>query len=222
MTLNFLDLYNAVAEQAWSMFDPDADSKEDFESGLKSSINKALSALWNSYPFNFKIKTKKLSAQTGKAAYPLPNGNIIKKYIDGKEYYAVKCEKEFLDYADDYEVLEEKQGKPEKFFVKGEKIYLYPTPDSLYSINIEYNSLMVGLNANDEPIYELSEDEDYINIPERYEVIFKNCLITLSMMYAIADETDENYMGYKQQYEDAYKILIDFQKGIDIDKRKYW
>lgn len=222
MTLKFLDLYNAVAEQAWSMFDPDADSKEDFESGLKSSINKALSALWLSYPFSFRQKTKKIVVSNGKAKYSLPNGNIIKKYANGTQHYAIKIDKDYLDYIDDYETLDEEKGKPHGFYVKGDNIYLYPTPDKAYNLEIEYNMLALGLSQNGDILYELIEDDDYINIPEKYEVIFKNCLITLSMMYAIADETDENYTGYKQQYDDAYKILINYQKGIDLEKRKYW
>ena len=37
MSLKFVDIYNAVAEQAWSMYDADAETIEDFESGLKAS-----------------------------------------------------------------------------------------------------------------------------------------------------------------------------------------
>ena len=46
MTLTFLSIYNDVAGQAWSMYDGDAESSEEMESALKSSINKALSELW--------------------------------------------------------------------------------------------------------------------------------------------------------------------------------
>ena len=53
MTLTFLSIYNDVAGQAWSMYDGDAESSEEMESALKSSINKALSELWCSYPFPF-------------------------------------------------------------------------------------------------------------------------------------------------------------------------
>ena len=56
MTLTFLDIYNEVAGQAWSMYDGDAESVDEMESALKSSINKALSEIWCSYPFPFRIK----------------------------------------------------------------------------------------------------------------------------------------------------------------------
>ena len=42
------------------------------------------------------------------------------------------------------------------------------------------------------------------------------------MYYAIASETDENYNGYKEQYEEAYKLLIKYSRGIDIDKTIGW
>ena len=36
MTLTFLDIYNEVAGQAWSMYDGDAESIDEMESALKS------------------------------------------------------------------------------------------------------------------------------------------------------------------------------------------
>ena len=47
-------------------------------------------------------------------------------------------------------------------------------------------------------------------------------LMPLAMVYAIASETDENHSGYKRQYDEAYKNLIEFSRGIDIEKRIGW
>ena len=106
-------------------------------------------------------------------------------------------------------------GESEGFYLKGDNILFYPTPDSDYTINIDYFLLPYGLNNAEEQIYELKEDDDYINIPERYETLFKNCLISLAMIYAIADDNDENHSGYKRQYENSLKTLIDYcQNGI--------
>ena len=57
---------------------------------------------------------------------------------------------------------------------------------------------------------------------ERYEQLFKSALLPKAMYYAIASETDENYNGYKEQYEEAYKLLIKYSRGIDIDKTIGW
>ena len=43
------------------------------------------------------------------------------------------------------------------------------------------------------------------------------------MLYAIASEQDENYSGYKEQYDKAYKILINYTSGLNNkEKRVYW
>lgn len=219
MTLTFLDLYNECAGQPWSMFDNDAESVEDFESAMKISINKALSYLWNLKFWSFRKYTQKIKTRTGRANYSKPNGIIEKKAIAGVTRYSVKYGRTFLDYEKDYEILEDKTGEPEGFYLKGDNILFYPTPDSDYTINIDYFLLPYGLNNAEEQIYELKEDDDYINITEKYETLFKNCLISLAMIYAIADDSDENHSGYQRQYENSLKTLIDYcQSGIS-DRR---
>ena len=99
---------------------------------------------------------------------------------------------------------------------------LYPTPDKEYTVEIEYQTLQMGKNADDEPIFELVNEDDVIDIPAKYETVFKNALITLSMVYGIADESDENYSSYHRQYRNAYKTLIRYSKGIDKENRITW
>ena len=112
--------------------------------------------------------------------------------------------------------------KPVGFYVSNENIYLYPTPDDSYTVNLEYLTLAIGEDDFGTAIYFLQNDEDAINIPEKYENIFKNALITKSMLYAIASETDENYSGYKEQYDKAYKILINYTSGLEKERKVYW
>ena len=42
------------------------------------------------------------------------------------------------------------------------------------------------------------------------------------MLYAIASESDENYSGYKEQYERAYKILLDYTSGLKKERKVFW
>lgn len=86
MTLTFLTIYNEVAGQAWSMYDGDAESVDEMESALKSSINKALSEIWCSYPFPFRIKTMTITTREGVNEYATPNGNILKKQYQGNKF----------------------------------------------------------------------------------------------------------------------------------------
>ena len=125
MTIKFIDLYNEVAQQAWSMYDSDATDKDEFESALTSSIQKALSELWCSYNFPFRLKTQKLKTKINKSEYELPNGKIFIKTINSQEKYSIKCGNTFLNFLDDFEELDdEAKGKPEYFYVKGDKLYL--------------------------------------------------------------------------------------------------
>lgn len=222
MTLRFLDIYNDVAGQAWSMYDGDAESVDEMESALKSSINKALSEIWCSYPFPFRIKTYNFATRDGLNDYATPNGNILKKTVSGKQVYSIRIGTNYLEYLSEYETLETKVGKPTGFYVSNENIHLYPIPDNTYNVTVEYLTLAIGEDDFGTSVYSLVNDEDTIDIPEKYENIFKNALITKSMLYAIASETDENYSGYKEQYEKAYKILINYTSGLEKERKVYW
>ena len=222
MALTFLDIYNEVAGQAWSMYDGDAESIDEMESALKSSINKALSEIWCSYPFPFRIKTFTVRTSSGVSEYSTPNGNIIKKTVSGSQVYSVRIGKNYLEYLDNYETLEDKEGTPSGFYIKNDTLFLYPAPDDAYTVTIEYLTLAIGENDFGDSVYSLQNDEDTIAIPEKYENIFKNALITKSMLYAIASEQDENYSGYKEQYDRAYKILINYTSGLKKEQRVYW
>jgi len=222
MTITFLDLYNEITGQAWSMFDSEVEDKEEFETSVTTSIQKALSALWCSYKFVFRNKRYKLKTRNGVSGYDRPNGNIIQKTINGSKVYAIRYDKTFLSYNPDCEVAEEKTGEPESFYFMDDKLYLYPTPDGAYSINIEYLSFEAACNEDDETKSNLEEETDYINIDEKYEDLFKMTLLPLAMTYLIASESDENYSQYKEQYERAYKNLIDFCRGAEIEKHIGW
>ena len=222
MTLTFLDIYNDVAGQAWSMYDGDAESVDEMESALKSSINKALSELWCSYPFPFRIKNMSFVTREDVNEYATPNGNILKKTVLGKQVYSIRIGKNYLEYLDEFETLETKSGTPTGFYVSNENIYLYPTPDNVYTVNVEYLTLAIGEDDFGTAVFSLVNDEDTIDIPEKYENIFKNALITKSMLYAIASESDENYSGYKEQYERAYKILLDYTSGLKKERKVFW
>lgn len=216
MTLTFLDLYNECAGQPWSMFDNDANTVEDFESSMRISINQALSVLWNLQPWSFRIEKMSTNTKQGRANYGTPNGELLKKTVRGITRYGIKCNGKFLSYEPGNEYLEETEtGEPESFYISADTIYLYPVPDNSYKLEISYLTLPFGLNEEGESLYELKEDNDYINIPEKFEVLFKNCLIPLAMTYAISEENDENHSMYLKKYEDALVVLINYCKNSE-------
>ena len=219
MALTFIDIYNAVAEQAWSMYDADAETVEDFESGLKTSINKALTELWCSYPFPFRVKNYDFTTVAEQKEYAMPNGIIMKKPVKGEQTYSIRIGKNYLDLKDSLEIEDDVFGIPDSFQVYNDTLLLYPIPDKEYEVKTEYLELAIGEDDFGDKIYELKNDEDTIAVSEKYEDLFKKALITKSMVYAITSREDENYAGYQEQYENAYKTLINYCIGIDKDKR---
>lgn len=220
--IKFIDLYNDITGQAWSMFDGEIESSEEFEKTVTTSIQKALNNLWCSYSFPFREKTMTIKTKRGNATYLIPNGNIIRKKIKNSMVFAVKLDNDYLKYEPNYEVLDDVSGKPKYFYVKNDKMYLYPTPDDSYRIDVDYSSIYPARNSKGIPQATLIEEDDYIDIPVKYEQLFLSTLLPLAMTYLIASESDENYMGYKQQYDDAYKLLLIHTKGIDSDKTYGW
>ena len=208
MTITLLDLYNKVASQPWSMFDNDAQTSEDFEPALISAINKALTELWCSYPFEFRLKQKKILAQRYVNKYNLPDGAIYQKNTSGGEKYCVNLGRKYLEFIEDPETLEFEIGKPQGFFIKNNSLCFYPTPDDSYEITVTYLTFSVGVDAEDKPIYALRDATDRIIVPQKYEQLFLNALITKAMMYVIASPSDENYAGYMLQHDKAYKLLV--------------
>lgn len=222
MTLTFLDLYNECAGQPWSMYDADAESVDDLETALKISVNKAVSYLWNFQAWSFRIAETTIKTKANKAYYSMPNGNIQKKVISGVTKYSIKYNGTSLEYLQDYEEQDEAAGEPEYFYIEKDYIYIYPTPDAAYTINVKYLKIPIGYDEDGNAIYELTNETDYIDIPEKYEKLFKNCIISLAMIYAIADESDENHSGYEKQYEDSLAILLKYCKNGLMDKSLVW
>lgn len=223
MTITFIDLYNEMTGQAWSMFDGDVEAIDEFETSVTTSIQKALNSLWCSYKFPFRNKTQNIRVRSGVKTYSTPNGNIAQKTVKGKKVYGVKIGTEYLSYEPDYETLDTTEtGTPKKFYVKNDKIHLYPTPDANYNMEVEYWTIFAACDENGDSKATLEEETDYIDVPEKYEYLFKAALLPLCMVYAIASDSDENHSGYKRQYDEAYKILCDYARGVEVEKKYGW
>ena len=96
--ITFIDLYNYMTGQAWSMFDGDVEAIDEFETSVTTSIQKALNSLWCSYKFPFRNKTQVVRVRSGVKSYSTPNGKIAEKTIKGKKVFCVKIGNKFLSY----------------------------------------------------------------------------------------------------------------------------
>lgn len=216
MTLTFLDLYNTCASQEWSMYDNDASISEDFENSLVIALNKAVTEILYSYPFSFRERTHIIFTLPKMKSYSLPKGLIIK---DNNENYSVKINGRKLKLIKNPLSLEEKSGIPEGFYLRGSNIILYPTPKEKFIVSVEYLSLALGEDKNEEEIFALKNADDIIFVPEYLEEIFKNAVISRTMLNTISCENDENYSAYKKQSEIAYRQFVKFAKGVVVDKK---
>ena len=216
MTLTLLDLYNTAASQEWSMYDNDAASESEFEDSLVLALNKAIVDIYSSYDFPFRERTHVILTIPGTDAYDLPNG-LIKKDSGGK--YLVKLNSKYLDLIKNQESLKHKCGMPEGFFIKGDKIVLYPSPVEKSIVTIDYSTLSIGETLSGEEIYTLKNQDDILSVPAHLEVLMKDAIITKAMINSIASESDENYSAYKKQADKAYRLLVKYAKALETDKR---
>ena len=216
MTLTFLDLYNTAASQEWSMYDNDASNDGEFEKALVIDLNKAVAEILYSYPFSFRERTHILFTIPKQNSYKLPTGLILK---DKRGVYSVQINGRYLKMIQNPLSLTEKFGMPEGFYIKASQLVLYPTPIEKHPVNIDYVTLALGENNNEEEIFSLKNDDDVILVPEHLEEIFKNAVISRAMLNSIASEGDENYSAYKKQSEIAYRQLVKYSKGVGLDKK---
>ncbi len=214
MTLTLLNLYNSAATQEWSMYDNDALSKDEFEKSLVLALNKAAAEILYSYPFTFRERTHVIITMPKFAEYTVPQG-LIKK--NEKDEYCISLNSKKLKCLKD-KPENNKKGIPESFYIQGDKIILYPTPNEKSIITIDYITLAIGENKNNEEIFVLKDDTDTLTVPLHLEELLKNAIISRAMLNSIASETDENFSAYKKQSETAYRLLIKYAKGVGCEK----
>lgn len=215
MTLTLLDLYNTAASQEWAMYDNDAVSDSEFEDSFVLAINKAIIEIFASYDFPFRERTHLILTIPKMDSYDLPNG-LIKKDLKGR--YAVKYNSVLLNFIENPLDLEVKSGIPEGFYIKNDKIVLYPIPREKGLVTIDYMTLAIGESASGEEIFSLKKDSDILTVPVYLEELMKEAIITRTMLNTIASESDENYSAYAKQAERAFKLLVKYSKGVGQDK----
>ena len=215
MAITLLDLYNTAASQEWAMYDNDAVSDSEFEDSFVLAINKAIIEILSSYDFPFRERTHLILTIPKMDAYDMPNG-LIKKDLNGN--YAVKYNASLLKFIENPLALEVKYGTPESFYIKKDKIILYPIPQEKGIVTIDYMTLAIGENAQGEEIFSLKKDSDVLSVPVHLEELMKDAVITRTMLNTIASENDENYSAYLKQAQKACKLLIKYAKGVGRDK----
>lgn len=216
MTITLLDLYNTAATQEWAMYDNDATSNSEMEDSLVLALNKAITNIFSSYDFPFRIRTHVIITIPKINEYDAPSGIIMR---DKNGDYTVKYGSSLLKFIENPSELHTHFGTPTGFYIKNDKIILHPIPTERNIVTIEYYTLAIGETAGGEDCYSLKSADDILNVPIYLEELAKEAIITRTMLNSIASESDENYSAYKKQADKAYKLLVKYSKGVGADKK---
>ena len=152
MTLTLLDLYNSAASQEWSMYEGDAAATDDMEKSLVIAINKAVTEILYSYPFSFRERTHVLFTIPNIDSYEMPTGIIMK---DKQGEFLIKINSKPLKLVENSFHRCRKFGIPQEFSIKGDELMFYPVPSENLIVTIDYLTLAIGENSNEEEIYAL-------------------------------------------------------------------
>ena len=216
MTITLLNLYNTAATQEWAMYDNDAVSDSEMEESLVLALNKAIIEIFSSYEFPFRARTHVIITVPHMNEYDAPSGLIMK---DKNGEYVVKYNSAILKFIEDPSNLSCRCGNPDGFYLKNDKIVLYPTPCERNVVTIDYYTLVIGESADGDDRYALKATDDSLNVPVYLEELAKDAIITRTMLNSIASESDENYSAYKKQADKAYKLLVKYSKGVGPEKK---
>lgn len=214
----FFDIIKDVSNLRWSIVDPEPESFAEVQRAIKLAVAQAHSYIWNLDDFPFKVKKDALYIKGGENAVLAPQGNIMRVYVDGAKHELKQIVSEDADF------LEHKIGTPEFYWVEftdnGAVIKVYPTPKEQTIIVIRYISNMKAKNSAGELKYNLENMDDVLNLPndKSIEDIYLHCLNLKSMVYLVADETDENYKPYEKEFLEAYKSLLKLT-GVKLEPR---
>lgn len=189
----------------WSIDDPEPTSFAEVQKNLKQAIQQAHSYIWGRDDFPFKLVKERVVLPAGESLLSAPAGNIVNLLIIGDDSYLKYLEETNTDF------LEEKIGKPEKYWIEthntGNTLNFYPKADKSYYILQRYNTLHKARNKNGELIFNLENADDVLNLPPEVEETYLAALKPMAIYYLIADNTDENFQPYWEQFEQQYYNL---------------
>ena len=214
----FFDIIKDVSNLRWSIVDPEPESFAEVQKAVKLAVAQAHNYIWNLDDFPFKVKKDATFINGGENTVLAPKGNIMRVFVDGasKELQQI--------VAQDADFLAPKNGTPEFYWVEftdeGAVIKVYPTPKERTTIVVRYVSNMKAKDSAGNLKHNLENMDDVLNLPndKSIEDLYLQCLNLKSMVYLVADETDENYKPYEKEFLEAYKGLLKLT-GVKVEPR---
>lgn len=186
-----------------------------------NGLNRTIRVLWNSKEWNFRREIKKTMLAPGKSTIAMSNYIIAQNgiRIDG---VPLVFDKNIPFYDNASNGGNNKIGKPEKYYINNkDKIILYPVPDKKYNLMIETFNLHPIVARDGTLKTVISDEDDTLNLPQRLEDLFIDCLNYFCNEILNGDITDEEYQEHALRYSEVYKLLEKADKAsLDNDSEK--
>lgn len=179
-----------------------------------NGLNRAIRVLWNSKEWNFRrsIEVKNID--------PITNPYLtMPKCIIAQN--GITFNGTPLVYDSDIPFYNEQTGQPQKYYVDNkDRIKFYPAPDKNYEIKLETYDTMPVVDAESGLKGNFTSESDTLNVPERLEDLFIDCLSYFCNEILNGDPTDEEYQEHMLRYSEVYKLLEKADLGT-FDKDNY-
>lgn len=220
MTVTAQRLLTELGHRAWSGFnEDDMIFNSDEANQAKAELNSALRYLINLEDFPFRSKEENIMAMRNIAEYDTPDGQISSVYNSD----TLKT----LEYiGDNLELDKNLKGEPKGYWINTDNptqnIRLFPIPDKKYNFNIVFNQYKPVMGADGEAKFEFETAEDIINIPEKLEYLFMDCLVLRAMVTNNKDQEDENYVPTINEFNQAWKVFKNACNPVKKNYRVVW
>ena len=191
-----------------SELDTDIISISDVTDEQLNALNRSLLTIWGeTVGRNMRLAKTNFNTEVGVSDYALPSGNIIKN--------GVKLNGTLIPFVQDIEELAERSGTPDRFTIQGDKLVFYPTPNAIMTVNLKYRTKYAVLTSENVAKSTFASGTDVLNISERIEDEFINCLGHLTNQLLNGKPTSKYYAEHEKRYITALQLLKMVDEGTE-------
>lgn len=189
-------------------------SWNNIKSEALNGLNRALRVVWNSKEWNFRREVKKVIITAGKSSVSIANFVLAQG--------GLRVNNNKLEYDKEIPFYDTINGTPRKFYITNkDKIVLYPVPDERLILVADLYNTMPVLAADGTLKSTFTAGNDVLNLPERLENLFIDCLNYFCNEILNGDITDEEYQEAQLRYSEVYKLLEKYDLStLDNDNSK--
>jgi hypothetical protein len=179
-----------------------------------NGLNRALRVVWNSKEWNFRREIKKVMVTAGKSSVSIANFVLAQN--------GLRINNNKLEYDREIPFYDTASGTPTKFYITNkDKIVLYPVPDERLTLVADLYNTMPVLATDGTLKSTFTAGSDVLNLPERLENLFIDCLNYFCNEILNGDVTDEEYQEAQLRYSEVYKLLEKYDLStLDKDDNK--